>query len=235
MLQERRSPRTEPIRFPRWTVGLVAHRLAPPPWSARLFPTTAPPAAGWPVARPRLHLASGRAVESAPAVTAPAPPRGWLPSKPLRCGSPLDVLGGSRRIPPPQSPTSQSPPRHGGDQRLPATCGSLAGTGTAARNHRCCGRHRPPVGPRYRGSETRPDGVGIQNQHNSRSRTRPPWTCAPRAAPGTDASAAVEKTSVAAVDPGSRSLSFLLKPVAAHKLSCQFAHRRLHTADTLQP
>src|SRR5678815_3775485 len=105
ILQERRSPRTESIRFPRSTVGLVAHHLAPPPWSARLFPTTAPLAAGWPVARPRLHPASRRAVQSAPAITSPVPPRGWLPSKPPRCESQPDVLGDSRRIPPPVSYT----------------------------------------------------------------------------------------------------------------------------------
>src|ERR1051325_8017365 len=75
MLQERDSLRSECGRFPHSTVGLVANRSAPPPWRARLVLATAPPAAGWLVSPPRLHPASGRAVESGLGVTSSAPPK----------------------------------------------------------------------------------------------------------------------------------------------------------------
>src|SRR5262245_41742972 len=44
------------------------------------------------------------------------------------------------------------------------------------------------VGRRYRGSETRPDGVGIRHRYSSRSQTQSPCRAELRAPPGTDAS-----------------------------------------------
>src|ERR1051325_9370696 len=75
MLQEHGSLRPKCSGFPHSTVGLVADRSAPPPWRARLVLATAPLTAGRLVFPPRLHPASGRAVESGLGVNSSAPPK----------------------------------------------------------------------------------------------------------------------------------------------------------------